>query len=93
MLSVEKRLAYHQRVWVILEILRLLVVDSGGCAIPQLRLMLLAKEGLRLLCLGRKLTYPLLLFFLILPYVILRFEPWISGWMGSSTFKTIVTAR
>ena len=93
MLSIKQRLADNQRIWIVLKILRLLVVYCRGSAIPQLGLVLLAQESLRLLHLCGELPDPFLFLLLILPNVVLRFEPRVSGWVGSGMFKAVVATR
>jgi len=92
-LSIKQRLADNQRIWIVLKILRLLVVYCRGSAIPQLGLVLLAQESLRLLRLCGELPDPFLFLLLILPNVVLRFEPRVGGWVGSGMFKAVVSTR
>lgn len=93
MLCVEKGLTDYERVWVVHQILSLLVVYGGRRAISQLGLVLLTQESLGLLRLCGELANSFLLFFLVLPDVVLGFKAWERRRMGPGPSKAVVSTR
>jgi hypothetical protein len=91
MLCIKQSFSDYERVWIVLEVFRLLVVYCWTRAIPQLWLVLLANHSF-LLSLVRECADSFsFLFLLVGSDVILRGEAWESRRMGLVVAKTIVT--